>query len=204
MAHSHCTGPGPENDGFLYYAMCCTHYTGTGTVTGTGKWSVSVLCYVLYTLHRDRDRDLDRDREMMGFYIMLCAVHTAQGQAQGPWQGPGNDGFLYYAMCCTHYIGEGTSPVNHCFLLYPSRSRVQVPCSVYNPLHIFLTDFLSITNFILVTTKSFIKTRNTTHGSHFSGLTKFPDFTSIFPNIFLVNNNWSFFFLKKTLLADKA
>ena len=29
MAHSHCTGPG--NDGFLYYAMYCTHYTGTGT-----------------------------------------------------------------------------------------------------------------------------------------------------------------------------
>ena len=29
MAHSHCTGPG--NDGSLYYAMYCTHHTGTGT-----------------------------------------------------------------------------------------------------------------------------------------------------------------------------
>ena len=36
MAHSHCTGPGqgPGNDGFLYYAMYCTHYTETGTETG--------------------------------------------------------------------------------------------------------------------------------------------------------------------------
>ena len=34
MAHSHCTGPGPDqgpgNDGFLYYTMYCTHYTGKG------------------------------------------------------------------------------------------------------------------------------------------------------------------------------
>ena len=71
-------GPGLGNDRFLYYAMCCTHYTGTGTGTwtGTGKWWVSILCYVLYTLHRGRHRDLDRDRETMGFCITLCAVHT--------------------------------------------------------------------------------------------------------------------------------
>ena len=38
MAHSHCTGPGqgqgPGNDGFLYYAIYCSHYTGRGTGTG--------------------------------------------------------------------------------------------------------------------------------------------------------------------------
>ena len=38
MAHSHCTGPGqgqgPGNYGFLYYAMYCTHYTGTETGPG--------------------------------------------------------------------------------------------------------------------------------------------------------------------------
>ena len=44
MAHTHCTGPGqgPENDGFLYYAMYGTHYTGTGT------WN---LCFLLYPSH---------------------------------------------------------------------------------------------------------------------------------------------------------
>ena len=35
MACSHCTGPGTGqgtgNGGFLYYAMYCTHYTGTET-----------------------------------------------------------------------------------------------------------------------------------------------------------------------------
>ena len=35
--------------------------------------------------------------------------------------GPGNDGFLYYAMYCTLYSGAGTG--NHCFLLYPSQSQ---------------------------------------------------------------------------------
>ena len=35
MAHTHCTGPGqgPGNDGFLYYTLYCTQYTGT--LTGT-------------------------------------------------------------------------------------------------------------------------------------------------------------------------
>ena len=30
----HGTGKGTGNDGFLHYAMYCTHYTRTGTVTG--------------------------------------------------------------------------------------------------------------------------------------------------------------------------
>ena len=29
MAHTYCTGQGLGNDGFLYYTMHCTHYTGT-------------------------------------------------------------------------------------------------------------------------------------------------------------------------------
>ena len=33
MAHSHCNGTGTRNDGFLYYAMYCTHYTGSGAET---------------------------------------------------------------------------------------------------------------------------------------------------------------------------
>ena len=106
-------GQGLGNDGFLYYAIYCSHYTGTRT--GTGKWWVPVLCYILFTLHRDRDRDW----EMMGSYIMLYTVHTTQGQGQGP----GNDGFLYYAIYCSHYTGTGTGTGNHCFLLYSSRSR---------------------------------------------------------------------------------
>ena len=52
--------------------------------------------------------------------------------------GPGNDGFLYYAIYCTHYTGTG----NHCFLLGPLFSIVAFPvpvpvpvrCSVYEPL----------------------------------------------------------------------
>ena len=45
MAHLHCTGPGlgqgPENDGFLNYAMYCAHYRGTRTGTGNH-------CFLLY------------------------------------------------------------------------------------------------------------------------------------------------------------
>ena len=48
----------------------------------------------------------------MGLYIMLCTVHTTQGQGtMGLYmatlctvyttQGQDNDGFLYYTMCCT-------------------------------------------------------------------------------------------------------
>ena len=51
-------------------------------------------------------------------YILMAHSHcTGQGQ------GPGNDGFLYYAIYCSHYTGTGTGTGNHCFLLYPSRSR---------------------------------------------------------------------------------
>ena len=33
------TGTGPANDGFLYYAMYCSHYTGTGAGNGNGdQW----------------------------------------------------------------------------------------------------------------------------------------------------------------------
>ena len=35
----------------------------------------------------------------------------------------GNDGFLYYAMHCTHYTGTGTG--NHRFLLFPVPVPVQ-------------------------------------------------------------------------------
>ena len=41
----------------------------------------------------------------MGFYIMLCAVHTTQRQ------GTGSDGFLYYTMYCTHYTGTGNDGI---------------------------------------------------------------------------------------------
>ena len=41
---------------------------------------------------------------------------TLHGSGLG--QEPGNDGFLYYTMHCTHYTGTG----NNCFLLYLSRS----------------------------------------------------------------------------------
>ena len=126
---------------------------------------------------------------------MTCDSFTLHGT--GTWTGKWWFSMLRYVLDTLHSDRTGTG--NHCFLLYPSRSRVQVPCSVYNPLHIFLTDFLSITNFISVTIKSLIKTRNTTHGSHFSGLTKFPDFTSIFSHVFSSNNNWSFFYKKRCL-----
>ena len=49
--------------------------------------------------------------------VMAQSHRTGPGQGQGP----GNDGFLYYAVYCSHYTGTGTG--NHCFLLYPSRSR---------------------------------------------------------------------------------
>ena len=45
----------------------------------------------LWLIHTARNRD--RDWETMGFYIMLCTVHTTQGQGQG--QGA----IVFY---CTH------------------------------------------------------------------------------------------------------
>ena len=46
------------------------------------------ICYinfyaVLWLIHTTWDRDRDRDRETMGFCIMLCTVHTTQGQVHG-------------------------------------------------------------------------------------------------------------------------
>ena len=52
-------------------------------------------------------------------YRLMAHSHCT-GLGQG--QGPENDGFLYYAMYCTHCTGTGTAIRNHCFLLYPSRS----------------------------------------------------------------------------------
>ena len=95
--------------------LCFILFTLHGTGTGTGKWWVPVLCFILFTLHRD----WDRNREMMGSCIMLYTVHTTQGLGQEP----GNDGFLYYAIYCSHYIGTGTGtgkwwvPVL-CFILF--------------------------------------------------------------------------------------
>ena len=58
MAHSHCTGQGygqgPENDGFLYYAMYCTHYTGTG------GWRTVVFYYAHPNLELFRSRSQSR------------------------------------------------------------------------------------------------------------------------------------------------
>ena len=56
------TLPRTGNDGFLYYAMYCTHYTWTGTGNGTSDWWVpnpfyhrvwyhSLYCNVYSTLH---------------------------------------------------------------------------------------------------------------------------------------------------------
>ena len=33
--------------------------------------------------HTAWDRDRDRDWKIMGFCIMLCTVHTTQGEGQG-------------------------------------------------------------------------------------------------------------------------
>ena len=52
----------------------------------------------------------------------LMAHSHCMGPGQGQGQGLGNDGFLYYAIYCSHYTGRGTGTGNHCFLLYPSRS----------------------------------------------------------------------------------
>ena len=39
------------------------------------RWH-AVISPLLWLVHTARDREQDREREMMGFYIMLCAVHT--------------------------------------------------------------------------------------------------------------------------------
>ena len=53
-----------------------------------------------WLIHTARDRD--RDREKMGFYIMLCTVHTTQGQGQS--QGT----TVFY--CAHHGACLGPSP----------------------------------------------------------------------------------------------
>ena len=90
---------------------------------------------------------------------MTYGSFTLHGTGTGKWW----VSILCYVLYTLHSDRTGTG--NYCFLLYPSRSRVQVPCSVYNPLHIFLSDFLSITNFISVTTKKF--DQNTQHYTWF-------------------------------------
>ena len=63
-------------------------------------------------------------------YSVMAHTHcTRPGQGQGP----GNNGFLYYATHCTHYTGTGTW--NHCFFIVciPFLVHVPVSCSVYEP-----------------------------------------------------------------------
>ena len=52
---------------------------------------------------------------LLNWVLLMAHSHWT---GPGPGQGPGNDGFLYYAMYCTHYTG--TKTCNHCFLLYLS------------------------------------------------------------------------------------
>ena len=61
-------------------------------------------------------------RSVGRWYRLMAHTHcTGRGQRQGP----GNKGFLHYAMYCTPYAGTGTGTGNHGFLLYPSRSLSQ-------------------------------------------------------------------------------
>ena len=53
---------------------------------------------------------------MQNLPVMACSHCTGPGTGLGM----GNDGFLYYAVYCTHYTVTGTG--NHCFLLCLSRS----------------------------------------------------------------------------------
>ena len=49
----------------------------------------------------------------------------------GPGQGSGNDGFLYYAMYCTHYtMDRDGEPL---FSIVPNPVTVPALCSVYEP-----------------------------------------------------------------------
>ena len=54
----HGNGNGTRNDGFIYYAMYCSHYTGTGTGTGTGNGDH----WVPYQFSRSRSRSQCRSR----------------------------------------------------------------------------------------------------------------------------------------------
>ena len=59
-------------------------------------------------------------------WLHLYLIHTLHGIGAGTKTGTMNDGFLYYAMYCTHYTATGTEPI----VPVP----VSVPCSVYEPL----------------------------------------------------------------------
>ena len=83
-----------------------------------------VLCLALnflrllsYTLIPPKH--ISSDNNYLNWAKVLMAAHT---HCTGSGQGPGNDGFLHYAMYCTHYRGKGTGTWSHCFLLCPSRS----------------------------------------------------------------------------------
>ena len=80
--------------------MAHSNCTGTGPGTGLGTMGFYIMLCTVHTTH---------GQGMMGFYIMLCTVHYT-------WTGTGNDGFLYYAMYYIHYRGTGTG--NDGFLYY--------------------------------------------------------------------------------------
>ena len=45
--------------------------------------------------------------------VVLWLIHTARDRERDRDWDWGNDGFLYYAMYCTHYLVTGTG--NHCY-----------------------------------------------------------------------------------------
>ena len=62
---------------------------------------------------------------------------TGPGTGQGTGQGTGKDGFLYYAVYCTHYTGKGREPLFPIVCIpvpVPDPDLFPVPCSVYEPL----------------------------------------------------------------------
>ena len=78
-----------------------------------------VLCNKAIIRHRDGEVLMESRNRFRTQPLARPMAHTYYtGPVQG--QGPGNDGFLYYTMYCTHCTGTGTW--NHCFLLCPSRS----------------------------------------------------------------------------------
>ena len=82
----------------------------------------------------NRTQEITLQRVEMSFVTIPCwrnptiskqqTTVIAHSHCTGPGQGhgPGNDGFLHYAMYCTHYKGIETGAGNHCFLLCSSLS----------------------------------------------------------------------------------
>ena len=70
MAHTHCAGPrlgqgqGPENDGFLYITMYCTHYTGAVTGTGNHCFLLCRSCSLFQSPSRSRARAIRVSQEI--------------------------------------------------------------------------------------------------------------------------------------------